>query len=69
MSKEITNSSAKKLKAAYEPFDKMEQFMVDVFIKVGVPAEDAKVCAEVLIEADKRGIDSHGVGRFRSIYI
>ena len=28
-----------------------------------------KVCAEVLIEADKRGIDSHGVGRFRPIYI
>lgn len=54
---------------AYEPFDKMEQFMVDVFVKVGVPIEDAKVCAEVLVEADKRGIDSHGVGRFRPIYI
>ena len=54
---------------AYEPFNKMEQFMVDVFVKVGVPIEDAKVCAEVLIEADKRGIDSHGVGRFRPIYI
>jgi L-2-hydroxycarboxylate dehydrogenase (NAD+) len=56
-------------KIIYEPFEKMEQFMIDVFIKVGVPAEDAKVCAEVLIEADKRGIDSHGVGRFRPIYI
>jgi Malate/L-lactate dehydrogenases len=53
----------------YEPFEKMEQFMADVFVKAGVPAEDAKVCAEVLIEADKRGIDSHGVGRFRPIYI
>ncbi len=53
----------------YEPFEKMEQFMIDVFLKVGVPPEDAKVCAEVLIEADKRGIDSHGVGRFRPIYI
>jgi L-2-hydroxycarboxylate dehydrogenase (NAD+) len=56
-------------KIFYEPFKKIEQFMIDVFIKVGVPAEDAKVCAEVLIEADKRGIDSHGVGRFRPIYI
>jgi L-2-hydroxycarboxylate dehydrogenase (NAD+) len=54
---------------AYEPFEKMEQFMVDVFCKVGVPREDAKICAEVLITADKRGIDSHGVGRFRPIYI
>jgi L-2-hydroxycarboxylate dehydrogenase (NAD+) len=56
-------------KVFYEPFEKMEQFMIDVFIKTGVPAKDAKECAEVLIEADKRGIDSHGVGRFRHIYI
>ena len=69
MNKENINNTAEKPKTAYEPFEKMEQFMVDVFIKVGVPPEDAKVCAEVLIEADKRGIDSHGVGRFRPIYI
>jgi LDH2 family malate/lactate/ureidoglycolate dehydrogenase len=53
----------------YEGFDKMEAFMRDVFIKAGVPPEDAAVCAEVLIESDKRGIDSHGVGRFKPIYI
>ena len=53
----------------YESFDKMEAFMKDVFIKVGVPPEDAAVCADVLIESDKRGIDSHGVGRFKPIYI
>lgn len=53
----------------YEPFDKLENFMVDVFIKVGVPEGDAKICAEVLIDADKRGIDSHGIGRFKPIYI
>ncbi|WP_010255706.1 Ldh family oxidoreductase [Treponema primitia] len=53
----------------YESFDKMEAFMKDVFVKVGVPAADAAVCAEVLIESDKRGIDSHGVGRFKPIYI
>ena len=56
-------------KIFYEPFEKMEQFMADVFVKAGVPAQDAKVCAEVLIEADKRGIDSHGVGRLKPIYI
>jgi LDH2 family malate/lactate/ureidoglycolate dehydrogenase len=43
--------------------------MRDVFVKVGVPAEDAAVCADVLIESDKRGIDSHGIGRFKPIYI
>jgi LDH2 family malate/lactate/ureidoglycolate dehydrogenase len=55
--------------ADYESFDKLEAFMKDVFIKVGVPQEDAAICANVLIESDKRGIDSHGVGRFKPIYI
>lgn len=49
-------------------FDTMESFMKDVFIGVGVPEKDAKTCAEVLIAADKRGIDSHGVGRLKPIY-
>jgi LDH2 family malate/lactate/ureidoglycolate dehydrogenase len=52
-----------------ESFEKLELFMKDVFIKVGVPPEDAAICAEVLIESDKRGIDSHGIGRFKPIYI
>jgi LDH2 family malate/lactate/ureidoglycolate dehydrogenase len=46
----------------------METFMVDVFKGLGVPEEDARVCADVLITADKRGIDSHGVGRLKTIY-
>jgi LDH2 family malate/lactate/ureidoglycolate dehydrogenase len=55
--------------AKYASFDKLEAFMKDVFIKAGVPPEDAAICADVLIESDKRGIDSHGVGRFKPIYI
>ncbi|MFA5859879.1 MAG: Ldh family oxidoreductase, partial [Elusimicrobiota bacterium] len=50
-------------------FEVAEKFMVDVFQAVGVPKADAEVCAEVLITADKHGIDSHGVGRFKPIYI
>ena len=50
------------------PFDLLEQFMIDVFRGIGVPAEDARTCADVLITADKRGIDSHGVGRLKTIY-
>ena len=50
-------------------FDLLERFMVDVFKSVGVPAEDAKICANVLITSDKRGIDSHGIGRLKPIYI
>ncbi len=49
-------------------FDVIERFMAEVFIKVGVPAGDAKICAEVLITADRLGIDSHGVNRFKPIY-
>jgi LDH2 family malate/lactate/ureidoglycolate dehydrogenase len=50
------------------PFDLMEHFMADVFRGIGVPDEDARVCADVLITADKRGIDSHGAGRLKPIY-
>jgi LDH2 family malate/lactate/ureidoglycolate dehydrogenase len=50
------------------PFDTLEAFMRDVFIAQGVPPEDAAVCANVIIAADKRGIDSHGVGRMKPFY-
>ena len=50
------------------PFDIMERFAVDVFKGVGVPEADARVCADVILAADRRGIDSHGVGRLKSIY-
>ena len=49
-------------------FDFIEQFMVDVFIELGVPIEDAEICAEVLITSDKRGIDSNGVNRLKPLY-
>ncbi|OHD63116.1 MAG: lactate dehydrogenase [Spirochaetes bacterium RBG_13_51_14] len=50
-------------------FYTMERFMVDVFKAVGVPEEDARICADVLITSDKRGIDSHGINRLKPIYI
>ena len=56
-------------KIYYETFERMEDFMTRAFIAISVPEEDAKICANVLIESDKRGIDSHGVGRFKPIYI
>jgi len=56
-------------KMIYVDFDVMESFMKDVFIGAGVPATDAAICANVLIESDKRGIDSHGVNRLKPIYI
>jgi len=49
-------------------FDTLEKFMQDVMVGIGVPEEDAKVVADVLITSDKRGIDSHGVGRLMMYY-
>lgn len=49
-------------------FEYMRQFMKDVFLAYGVTPERAEICGDVLIEADKRGIDSHGLGRLKPIY-
>ena len=50
-------------------FDYLEKFMTAAFKAVGVPEGEAEICSETLILADKRGIDSHGIGRFKPIYI
>ena len=46
-----------------------DDFMTAVFEKMGVPTEDASLCADVLLESDRRGIESHGCNRFKPIYI
>lgn len=46
----------------------LESFVTDVFKGVGVTDAEAKICADVLLAADKRGIDSHGIGRLKPIY-
>lgn len=58
MSNEIVNLDAKEL----------ESFMRDVFVGLGVPEEDANIIANVLITADLRGIDSHGIQRCKMYY-
>lgn len=50
-------------------FETMEQFMANALIKAGVPESDAAVCADILITADKLGIDSHGCNRLKPIYL
>ena len=53
----------------FVPWNLMNKFMVDVFRYYGVPDQDAELCADVLLEADRRGIESHGCNRFKPIYI
>ena len=50
-------------------FEVLERFMKDVLMASGIPQEDAAIISDVLITSDKRGIDSHGIGRLKPIYI
>ena len=49
-------------------FDYLESFMKDTFLQYGLTETDATICSDVLIASDKRGIDSHGIGRLKPIY-
>ena len=53
----------------YVSWEQMNAFMTDVFAAYGVPRDEAAICADVLLEADRRGIESHGCNRFKPIYI
>ena len=44
-------------------------FMTAAFVAAGVPEDEAKICADVLMESDRRGIESHGCNRFKPIYM
>ena len=44
-------------------------FITDAFVGAGVPREDAAICTDILLESDRRGIESHGCNRFKPIYI
>ena len=53
----------------FVPWKLVDDFMTAVFEKMGVPAEEARLCSDVLLESDRRGIESHGCNRFKPIYI
>lgn len=46
----------------------LNDFMVRFFLKLGVPQADAETAAEILLAADLRGVDSHGIIRINSYY-
>ena len=46
-----------------------QDFITDAFVGAGVPREDAEICTDILLESDRRGIESHGCNRFKPIYI
>jgi len=44
-------------------YEKLKNFSRDVFLKMGCPGEDAENASHILLSADLRGVDSHGVAR------
>ena len=48
-------------------FAELEQFMKDVLVAKGCAEADAARCAKVLIQADKQGMDTHGIQRLKTI--
>ncbi len=51
------------------PAEKLRTFTLEVFQKVGVSREDAELVTDSLIEANLRGVDTHGVTRMLNVYI
>ncbi len=49
--------------------EKLERFVASAFQKVGVPSNDASLAARILVDADLRGIESHGVINLHGTYI
>lgn len=45
--------------------EKLARFVSASFEKLGVPKSDAEIAANVLVQADLRGVDTHGVIRFQ----
>jgi LDH2 family malate/lactate/ureidoglycolate dehydrogenase len=43
--------------------EELKRFTVEVLVGIGVPRDDAEIEAEVLVWANLRGVDSHGVLR------
>ena len=48
------------------PYTALKQFTNAVFLKMNCPVEDAEKATDVLLAADLRGIDSHGIARLSS---
>jgi LDH2 family malate/lactate/ureidoglycolate dehydrogenase len=53
----------------YISWELIGDFMIATFEKLGIPHEEAVICTDVLLESDRRGIESHGCNRFKAIYV
>src|SRR5690349_8446219 len=44
-------------------YSDLKKFAYEVFLKIGCPEDQAQLATDVLLSADLRGIDSHGIAR------
>ena len=51
------------------PWDALQATVASIFEKMGVPSDDARLGAEVLVLADLRGVDTHGVSNTLRVYV
>ena len=49
--------------------DSLRHFVCQVLTSLDVPSSDATIVADVLVTADLRGVESHGVARLESFYV
>ena len=55
--------------AVHVEIDAMQATVSNIFAKMGMPDEDAAQAADVLVYADARGIESHGVSNMLRRYV
>jgi L-2-hydroxycarboxylate dehydrogenase (NAD+) len=63
----MSSAVTSEYRLATEP--ELKRFVSEVLTKVGVTPDDAAIVADVLVAADLRGIESHGVARLESYYV
>ena len=49
--------------------ENMRAAVEDIFVKMRMPAKDAALAADVLMYADIRGVESHGVSNMMRAYV
>src|SRR5690554_3153634 len=63
----LTGNRGNMSKLIYRAED-LKDYAVRFFVRHGVGEEDARIAAEILISADMRGVDSHGIIRLDTYY-
>ncbi len=63
----MADTATTEYQLASEP--KLKTYVAEVLAKLGVAREAAHVVGDVLVAADLRGVESHGVARLNSYYV